>query len=82
MTDLSYFTREHHNHEGAGWCCPHCLESDCNEFDGSYDTAKAVRCNNFGEMFAIMLETDIMQSSGFIDEDDLWFLEDDEETAR
>lgn len=55
-------SRDHSNHEGGGYCCPHCLESSQHSFVG--DERTAVVCDHCGQTFVIWDETEIRQCSG------------------
>ncbi len=54
-------TRGHSNHEGGGYCCPHCLESS--DHNDVLDR-EAVECDHCHQTFVIWNETEIRQCSG------------------
>jgi hypothetical protein len=53
--------REHSNHEGGGYCCPHCLQA--NKHDGDTEREPVV-CDQCGETFVVWNETEIRRCSG------------------
>lgn len=54
--------RVHGNHEGGGYCCPHCLKDNRHPSAGS--EREAVQCDHCGEVFVVWDETRIEQCSG------------------
>lgn len=55
--------REHANHAGGGYCCPHCLETSEHDLFGT-DEREVVECDKCHQMFVIWNEATIEQCSG------------------